>query len=110
MIMLITCIIGSSKADITGSNIGFFPEAGTIMLSWIPISSSNKETPSLTAGGGERSTETKEGISKKLLSSNFLECQKMFSEQHPLRAQSVLQRAVSLPNRSDTYEIYANKS
>lgn len=56
--------MGSNNADITGSNAGFFPETETIMLSWVAIISSNAETPSLTAGGGERSTATSGGYRK----------------------------------------------
>lgn len=54
-----TLIIGSSKADITGSKSGFVADAGTIILSCISIISSKVDTPSLTAGGGERLTETR---------------------------------------------------
>lgn len=53
-----TWIIGSSKADITGSK---FPEAGIIVLLCVSIISRSMEIPSLTAGGGERSTATRGG-------------------------------------------------
>ncbi|KAL3613789.1 hypothetical protein CASFOL_041863 [Castilleja foliolosa] len=44
-----------------GSNAGFFPDKETIMLSFVSIISSSTETPSLSAGGGERSAATRGG-------------------------------------------------
>lgn len=95
-----TLIIGSSKADITGSKSGFFADAGTIMLSCISIISSRMDTPSLTAGGGERSTETRGGYlisfsPRAFRISKYVLCAASLS------AHTVSQRAVSLPSRSD---------
>lgn len=56
--------MGSSKADITKSKADLSPEAGIIILFWVSIISSSKDTPSLTAGGGERSTATRGGYRK----------------------------------------------
>ena len=95
-----TLIIGSSKADITRSKSGFVADAGTIMLSCISIISSKIDTPSLTAGGGERSTETRGGylisFSPRVFSmSKYVFCAASLS------AHTVSHRAVSLPSRSD---------
>lgn len=84
----------------TGSKAGFFPDAGTIMLSWFWIISSNTDTASLTAGGGERSTETR-GRYLKSFSPRVFRMSKNVFWAASFSAQRVLQRAVSLPNKSD---------
>lgn len=61
-----TWTMGSNREVITGSNSGFFPEAETIILLYVSIISSNKETPSLTAGGGDKSAATKGGYLRSL--------------------------------------------
>lgn len=97
-----TWMIGSSKADITRSKSDFFPEGGTIILLWVSIISSSTETPSLTAGGGERSTATRGGY-RKSFSPRLFNMSKNVFWAASLSTQSVLQREVSLPSKSDIY-------
>lgn len=86
----------------TGSKEGFFPAAGTIMLLCVSIISSSNETPSLTAGGGDRSTATNGGYLKSFSPRAFSMSKKVL-EAASLSTQSVLQSAVSLPSKSDIY-------
>lgn len=73
------------------------------MLSCVSIISQNKETPSLTAGGGERSTATGGGYLRSFSPLAFSMSKNVFCAAS-FSTQRVLQRAVSLPRRSDIYQ------
>lgn len=73
------------------------------MLSCISIISQNKETPSLTADGGERSTATGGGYLKSFSPLAFSMSKNVFCAAS-FSTHRVLQRAVSLPRRSDIYQ------
>lgn len=73
------------------------------MLSCVSIISQNKETPSVTAGGGERSKATGGGYLRSFSPLAFSMSKNVFCAAS-FSAQRVLQRAVSLPRRSDIYQ------
>lgn len=78
------------------------------MLSCVSIISQSSETPSFSAVGGERSTATGRGYLKSFSPRVFSMSKNVFSAAS-LSNQSVLQRAVSLPSKSDIYKTAAVK-
>jgi hypothetical protein len=84
----------------TGSKFGPFPDAGTIMLLYVSMSSSSKEIPSLTAGGGERSTATSGGY-RSNFSPLLFRILKNVCWAASLSDHIVLHNAVSPPSSSD---------